>query len=543
MRAQVPSDRSATALRPAAPWTLALDVRALSTTAAARRADGSVRPIALAANAPGMPSGVFVSRDGLLTGHDAVLAGRRAPAGYVLAPTWWLGGPGIPVGGRNVPAVDLVAAVLRGAAAGAAHWGAGPPAQVVLTHPAGWDPSRVGALAEAARQAGLGPVHLVPAPVAAAAGLLRSARPPTGGRVAVLDVDACSCDFALLRTDPAAPLGFVVEAAATVVGGLPAPAAVLATPMPSTADPGVLEQAVGQLRAAIDGAGAAEPVPLHLTGASAADPELQRRVGAAFGATPWLGDGPELAAVLGALGGVPEPASGDPQPATGGTGTGTDAGTRHRRQPARRRVAALAAAAVLVLAGAAAWLLQPAPAAPPPVAEPVVVTATGATTGPVAPAARPFAGPLPPFEMVSTFPDLRSVVLTGSSPALSSCAGVAPAERPVRSGGSTPRYVARCTPNGHPDVEVYLVQYPDLRSAPRRVALDLARYRGRGGHWERNDVEMGPVATVRWSRDDPRPVLLHAAFDRAPFALEIYAADAESALSTLGSIDIRVPNR
>jgi hypothetical protein len=108
---------------------------------------------------------------------------------------------------------------------------------------------------------------------------------------------------------------------------------------------------------------------------------------------------------------------------------------------------------------------------------------------------------------------------------------------------ATPSYIARCTPQADPGVEVYLLQYPDLRSAPRRVALDRARYPGGSGRWERNDVQMGPVATVRWSRDDPRPILLNAAFDRAPFAVEIYAADAETALRTLGTIDIRTAGR
>ena len=345
----------------------------------------------------------------------------------------------------------------------------------------------------------------------------------------MLDVDACRCDLALLRADSGAPLGFAVEAAATVVAGPPA-AAALAGPV--APDQGVLERAVGQLRAAIDRTGPPGPVPICLTGGMAADPELRRRVGVAFGSDPRIADDPEIATVLGAL-------VADPEPETGAAGG-------RRRRPRRWWVAALAAVTVLVLAGAAAWILQP-PRPAAPAGEPAV-TATGppATTGTptgTPPAARTFAGPLPPFEMVSTFPDLRSVVLTGSSPALSSCAGVAPAERPVRSGVAAPSYVARCTPLGNPDVEVYLLQYPDLESALRRVALDLARYRGSGGHWERNGVEMGPAATVRWSRDDPRPILLHAAFDRVPFAVEIYAADADSAVGTLGAIEIRVPTR
>ncbi|HWM56888.1 MAG TPA: hypothetical protein VNO83_03550 [Pseudonocardia sp.] len=530
MRAQLPSDRHEAGPCPAAPWTLALDVGPIHTTAAARRADGSVRPLALAAGFPGMPSGVFVARDGLLTGSEAVAAGRQAPERYVAAPTWWLGGVGIPVGGLIVPPVDLVAAVLRDAAAGAAHWGAGPPAQVVLTHPAYWDRVRTGELAEAARRAGLGPVRLVPAPVAAAAWLLRSARPPAGGRVAVLDVAACSCDLALLRADPGAPGGTVVEAAAAVVAGPPTRAAVLAAGMPRTPDPRVLERAVGQLRAAIDDkAGPAAPVPLCLTGELSVDPDLRRRVGAALGTDLLFDDDPQPVTVSGAL-------CLDPEPEVG-------AAAARGRRPRHRWAAALAAAAVLVVVAGAVWALQRERPVPP-AGDPVVVTATGGTpTGPTAPSSRPSVGPLPPFEMVSTFPDLRSVVLTGTSRALSSCAAAAPVERPVRSGVATPRYIARCTPQADPDVEVYLLQYPDLRSAPRRVALDRARYPGGSGRWERNDVQMGPVATVRWSRDDPRPILLNAAFDRAPFAVEIYAADAETALRTLGTIDIRTAGR
>lgn len=73
---------------------------------------------------------------------------------------------------------------------------AGPVDELVLTHPAGWPPSRVRVLVEAAR--GLaGPIRTLAEPVAVAAG--RGVAP--GETVLVVDVGGGTCDVAVVRGD------------------------------------------------------------------------------------------------------------------------------------------------------------------------------------------------------------------------------------------------------------------------------------------------------------------------------------------------------
>jgi molecular chaperone DnaK len=147
---------------------LGVDFGTSNTVAVARWPDGRARPI-LVDGSPLLPSAVYAEPDGqLIVGRDAVHSARIDPARFEPNPKRRIDDGEVLLGDRDLPVVELVAAVL---ARVAEEWqrAAGPVHRdVTLTCPATWGAARRTLLADAAARAGLANARLVAEPVAAA---------------------------------------------------------------------------------------------------------------------------------------------------------------------------------------------------------------------------------------------------------------------------------------------------------------------------------------------------------------------------------------
>jgi hypothetical protein len=180
---------------------LGIDFGTSTTVAVLGGPDGRSRPLLFDAS-PLLPSGVFVGADAvLLTGVDAERAALGSPSGYEANPKRRIDEGTVWLGERELPVVDLVAAVLGRVADEARRVVGVPPARVVITHPARWGPARRRVLADAARRAGLGEVELVAEPVAAAAyfATVLGREIPVGRMLFVYDLGAGTFDVSLVR--------------------------------------------------------------------------------------------------------------------------------------------------------------------------------------------------------------------------------------------------------------------------------------------------------------------------------------------------------
>ncbi|WP_173061976.1 Hsp70 family protein [Phytohabitans houttuyneae] len=184
---------------------LGVDFGTSNTVAALLGPDGRVRPL-LFDGSPLLASAVFAEPGGgVLVGADALRAAFGHPAGLEPYPKRRIDDGTVWLGERELPVVDLVAAVLSRVAAEAARV-AGPAAapEAVLTHPATWGSTRRSLLADAAHRAGFARVRLVAEPVAAAAyftGVLGEQIPP-GRCVVVYDLGAGTFDCSVVRPYP-----------------------------------------------------------------------------------------------------------------------------------------------------------------------------------------------------------------------------------------------------------------------------------------------------------------------------------------------------
>src|SRR5262245_24055429 len=92
---------------------LGIDFGTSSTVAFLARADGRVAPL-LFGDSPVLPSAVCLNPDGgLLVGRDATYAGRSRPEDLEPNPKRRIDEGTVLLGDRELPVVDLIAAVLR----------------------------------------------------------------------------------------------------------------------------------------------------------------------------------------------------------------------------------------------------------------------------------------------------------------------------------------------------------------------------------------------------------------------------------------------
>ena len=147
---------------------LGIDFGTSNTVAVARWPDGRARPI-LIDGSPLLPSAVYAEPDDqLIVGRDAVHSARLDPSRFEPNPKRRVDDGLVLLGDRELPVVDLIAAVLVRVAE-EWHRAVGPVRpDVTLTCPATWGATRRGLLAEAAGRAGLEGARLVAEPVAAA---------------------------------------------------------------------------------------------------------------------------------------------------------------------------------------------------------------------------------------------------------------------------------------------------------------------------------------------------------------------------------------
>ncbi|MFD0581656.1 Hsp70 family protein [Dactylosporangium darangshiense] len=97
-----------------------------------------------------------------------------------------------------MPVTEAIAATLRRVAEEAARVSGGADLDVVLTHPAGWGPTRRATLRAAAESAGFAAPAMLPEPVAAASQAL-SGRDKSGKPLLVYDLGGGTFDVALVR--------------------------------------------------------------------------------------------------------------------------------------------------------------------------------------------------------------------------------------------------------------------------------------------------------------------------------------------------------
>ncbi|MGW5748285.1 Hsp70 family protein [Amycolatopsis sp. NPDC003861] len=145
-----------------------------------------------------MSSAVYVNDDGLLVvGQDAERRARLDPSRFEPNPKRRIDEGAIRLGDVDVPIADAFAAVLRRMGEEAERQLGRPPAQTRISHPAGWGADRQDVLRDAAAQARLADVRLIPEPVAAAAHYASLGR-RGGGPIGVYDLGAGTFDCAVV---------------------------------------------------------------------------------------------------------------------------------------------------------------------------------------------------------------------------------------------------------------------------------------------------------------------------------------------------------
>jgi molecular chaperone DnaK len=182
---------------------LGVDLGVTFAAAAVRRA-GGVEMVSLGDRAVAVPSVLLVREDGVLVSGEA--AERRAagaPGRVARQVKRRLGDPTpVVLAGVGYPPAALLAAQLSDILAAVTAVEGGPPAEVVLTHPAVWGPYRRAQFADVPRLAGLDRVRMVTEPEAAAAHYTATRALSPGEIVAVYDLGGGTFDTTVLRAHP-----------------------------------------------------------------------------------------------------------------------------------------------------------------------------------------------------------------------------------------------------------------------------------------------------------------------------------------------------
>jgi molecular chaperone DnaK len=181
-------------------YRLGLDLGTTFTAAAV--CDGSrTESVALGDVAAQIPSTVFLRADGsLLFGDAAVQRGVTAPERLAREFKRRIGDPtALLLGGTPMSAHSLTGHLLRYAVNVVTERHGGPPARLVLTHPANWGGYRLELLQQAVQIAGLGPAELLPEPAAAAAHFASTSRLDVGDIAAIYDLGGGTFDAAVVR--------------------------------------------------------------------------------------------------------------------------------------------------------------------------------------------------------------------------------------------------------------------------------------------------------------------------------------------------------
>jgi molecular chaperone DnaK len=171
-------------------------------TAAAVARDGRVEMATLGDHTDAVPSVVLVRDDGtVLTGGAAERRAMVEPDRVARSVKRRFGDP-MPVilGGAPHPATSLIAYQLRDIVDLVSDREGGRPGTVTLTHPANWGPYKRELFAQVPRLAGLGEVHMLTEPEAAAAHYAHNDRLDPGALVAVYDLGGGTFDATVLRT-------------------------------------------------------------------------------------------------------------------------------------------------------------------------------------------------------------------------------------------------------------------------------------------------------------------------------------------------------
>ena len=171
-------------------------------TAAAVARDGRIEMATLGDHTDAVPSVVLMRDDGtVLTGEVAERRATAEPDRVARAVKRRFGDP-MPVilGGAPYPATALIADQLRDVVNVVSDREGGRPGMVTLTHPANWGPYKCELFAQVPELAGLGQVHMLTEPEAAAAHYAHNDRLDPGALVAVYDLGGGTFDATVLRS-------------------------------------------------------------------------------------------------------------------------------------------------------------------------------------------------------------------------------------------------------------------------------------------------------------------------------------------------------
>jgi hypothetical protein len=182
-------------------WRLGIDYGSSHTVAVLGWPDGRTRTLVFGAS-PLLSSAVYADPGGdLLVGPDAVTVAQLDPGRLERHPKRQIDAGEVWLGDRQVRVADLIAATLRRVGEEAGRVAGQPPDEVVLTHPAGWGPTRRATLRAAAQAAGLAAPTMVAEPVAAAAYFLNGAAEPIpdGAPLVIFDLGGGTFDVSAVR--------------------------------------------------------------------------------------------------------------------------------------------------------------------------------------------------------------------------------------------------------------------------------------------------------------------------------------------------------